>query len=53
VPGGGTAQTCTVGFSIIPPFSWTSKCVPDCVIGGTATFIPRANCPVNWSCPPP
>jgi hypothetical protein len=50
---GHTPQACHVSASIIPPFSWDSVCVPDCIIGDTSTFIPRDGCPVNWSCPPP
>ncbi|HEY4177937.1 MAG TPA: calcium-binding EGF-like domain-containing protein [Kofleriaceae bacterium] len=49
---GGAQKTCTVSGAIIPPNSWTGVCVPDCVIGDT-TLIPKANCPTNYSCPPP
>jgi hypothetical protein len=49
----GRSTPCHVSFSVIPPFSWNSACVPDCVIGDNATFIPRGGCPDNWSCPPP
>jgi hypothetical protein len=50
---GHTPQSCHVGFSVIPPFSWDNVCVPDCIIGDSAPFVPRDGCPVNWSCPPP
>jgi hypothetical protein len=50
---GNTPQACHVSASILPPFSWDNVCVPDCIIGGSATFIPRDGCPANWSCPPP
>jgi hypothetical protein len=53
VPGlGVTPTSCDVAFSVIPPFSWTSACVPDCVLGDT-TFIPQGTCPAGSSCPPP
>ena len=50
---GRSPQRCHVPISVIPPFSWDSVCVPDCIIGANAPFIPRDGCPVNWSCPPP
>ena len=54
IPGSGVTPTsCNVVGSIIPPFNWDSVCVPDCVLGDIAAFLPRANCPADWSCPPP
>jgi hypothetical protein len=50
---GHTPQPCHVSASVLPPFSWDNICVPDCIIGDSAQFIPRDGCPVNWSCPPP
>jgi hypothetical protein len=50
---GQTPTACTVAIAAIPPFSWDSVCVPDCVLGDLAALVPQANCPFNWSCPPP
>jgi hypothetical protein len=50
---GVTPTTCHVDFSVIPPTTWDSVCVPDCVLGDIAAVLPGANCPTNWSCPPP
>src|SRR5262245_7000798 len=47
------APSCHVDLSPIPPNTWDSVCVPDCVIGDQAVFLPRGGCPANWSCPPP
>jgi len=46
---GQTPTACNVTF----PFEYTSVCVPDCVLGDIAIASPQANCPANWSCPPP
>jgi len=48
-----TPTSCHVDFAPISPFTWDSVCVPDCVLGDSAALLPQANCPANWSCPPP
>jgi hypothetical protein len=52
LPELGPPTSCDVAGSLIPPFAWTSICVPDCVLGDT-TFIPQGTCPAGSSCPPP
>jgi hypothetical protein len=46
---GVTPTSCTVDF----PVPWVSTCVPDCVLGDGAAFLPQGSCPANYSCPPP
>jgi hypothetical protein len=54
IPGSGVTPTsCNAESLIIPPFSWVSTCVPDCVLGEIAAFLPQGNCPADYSCPPP
>jgi hypothetical protein len=50
---GETPSACHVEFSIIPPNTWDSVCVPNCVLGDIAAVLPQGNCPADWSCPPP
>src|SRR5215813_3538065 len=42
---GQTPTSCSLAISVIPPFSWDSFCVPNCVLGDRATFLPPAGCP--------
>ena len=49
---GQTPMTCHVSIAVIPPFTWDSTCVPDCVLGNNP-LIPQGTCPLGSSCPPP